>query len=114
MKPADPVAIICLTRRGQRANVAFKYDGKKYVDLFDPVLRQRRTETFRRYRVFIEVPWEHAQIKQIAVVGWPDDVVFIFDVPGLTEEEAQRWVQGIDIRDVAPPINTGGLNANPQ
>jgi hypothetical protein len=100
MKPADPVAIICLTRRGQHANVAFRYDGKKYVDLFDPVLRQRRTETFRRYRVFIEVPWEHAQIKQIAV-------------PGLTEEEAQRWVQGIDIRDVAPPINTGGLNAKP-
>jgi hypothetical protein len=111
-KPVEPIAIICLTGRGERANVAFRYDGKKYVDLYDPLLKQRRTETFRRYRVFIEVPWEYSNIKQIAVVGWPDDIVLIFDVPGLNEDQAAKWAQGIDIRDVAPPIATGVGNGN--
>jgi hypothetical protein len=105
-KPAEPVAIICMTERGERANVAFRYDGKQYVDLMDPLLHARRVETFRRYRVFIEVPWEYSNIRQIAVVGWPDDITLIFDVPGLNEEQAMKWAQGIDIRDVAPPLTT--------
>jgi hypothetical protein len=105
MTLAEPHAIICLTSRGQRADVAFRYDGKHYVDLYDPMLKQRRRETFRRYRVFIEVPWETSEIRQIAILGWHDDITFIFDVPGLTEEEAVKWAQAIDIRDVAPKIS---------
>jgi hypothetical protein len=96
--------VTCVTGRGERANVAFCYDGKQHVDLYDPIMHVRRVETFRRYRVFIEVPWEHAEIQRIAVVGWPDDVTFIFDVPGLTEKEGMEWAQKIDIRDVAPPV----------
>jgi hypothetical protein len=108
MKPAEPLLITCVTERGERANVAFKFDGKQYVHVYDPILRRQRVETFRRYRVFVAVPWEHTNIKRIAVVGWPDDVTLIFDVPGLTEEQGKQWAQSIDIRDVAPPINLLG------
>lgn len=105
VKPAEPLLVTCVTGRGQRANVAFRYDGKQHVHIYDPILHAQRVETFRRYRVFIEVPWEHSNIQQVAVVGWPDDVTFIFDVPGLTEDQATAWAQRLDVRDVAPPID---------
>lgn len=102
----EPILITCVTSRGQRANVAFRYDGKQHVNIYDPLLHTQRIETFRRYRVYIETPWEHSHITQIAVVGWPDDVTFIFDVPGLTEQQGTSWAEKLDIRDVAPPIGS--------
>jgi len=108
VKAPEPLMITAITERGLRANVSFRFDGFQYVHIYDPIIRRQRVEKFRRYRVFIEVPWEYTHIQRIAVVGWPDDVTLIFDVPGLSEDEARDWAQRIDIREVAPPIGTLG------
>lgn len=45
----------------------------------------------REYRVVAELHWERMTIVRLDIFGWPDDVTFCFDTPGLSEAERAQW-----------------------
>jgi hypothetical protein len=58
------------------------------------------TERFRKYRVVCEIPWQNVNVIRFDIAGWPDDVTFAFDLPGMTEDEARHWMTFRQIREL--------------
>lgn len=107
MKLSEPVRISAILDNGIRFDCAFKFDCWQSVTSYHPAFGSQRSN-FRAYRVQVEVPWERIpNVKRFDIVGWPDDVTFVFDVPGMSEGEAQKWAAAIEFNDVAPPIRGG-------
>lgn len=105
MKPVEPVSISAVLDNGVRFPCAFKFDCDQKVTSFHPA-NGLSASVFRKYLVYVEVPWERiTNVKRFDIVGWPDDVTFTFDVAGMSEGEAQKWASTIEFRDVAPPMN---------
>lgn len=105
MNSVAPQRIIAYTDNGLMfpCHIAFdKFVGARVREPGKP----DRTEGFRQYRVIVEVPWDRVNVIRIDVHGWPDDVNFLFEVPGMSEGEAQQWISHINITEKPPLAQT--------
>lgn len=86
MTSPEPAGVYAITQTGITVECAFFPAGTEDVPMRGMV---------RRYRVVVEFPWEKLGLKQMNIVNWPDDVMFILDVPGLSEADAARFFGGV-------------------
>jgi hypothetical protein len=100
----EPQAIRAVLDNGIEFGCALKFDGWETTAFRPPSLTAAlrvQTTRFRRYVVMVEVPWERIpNIVRFDIVGWPDDVVFTFEVPGMTDAECVEWGSTKEFREL--------------
>lgn len=110
--PVEIVAIWAVTDSGVRFKCGLSADGVEHVRFIHGNFE--RVERFRKYRVLVEIPWDRLQhVARFEILPWPDDVVLVFDVPGMTDSEAQQWGQSKEYREITPSTGTGPADDRP-
>lgn len=91
MTLVEPVAVFAITQppNSMRIPCALLPDG------VEDTPRGRA----RRYRVVVEFDWAQVAVMWFEVIGWPDDVMFVVSVPGLSVEQANAMFDPIPWRE---------------
>jgi hypothetical protein len=98
MKITEPQQVIAYTDTGVMIPCALRFECMTNARIQTPlgVTEQR----YRKYRVVCEIPWERINVVRFDIIGWPDDVTFAFDVPGMTRADSMAWAARIPMNEL--------------
>lgn len=99
VKLAEPGHVTAYTDTGVMFDCAVVFDCMQTATI-GSLTEGMRIEQFRKYRVICEIPWERVNVVRFDITGWPDDVTFAFDLPGMSEAQAREWVSHRTIREL--------------